>query len=440
MIKIFKNDNIKTLIKMVLPILMNYTVLTLFEIIDKTLVGNYSTNAFAAVGIASTVIYSITGSLGVISVAYNIIAAEYIDRCDENGFNNIFFIVILLSLIIGAVTMFILLIGGRLLFQGIFALKGAILTLSLEYFHMASITILMNLVTFNFSVYFRNLKNTKISFYSTTTSTLINITFDYLLVYGALDFPKLGVKGVAIGNVLGLLFGIFIYLIKFYKVNKIKFKLLVNKKIIYKLIKLYIPLLGQDFVEGTMFTFILTGIVSRLTTYEIASYNLCVSVISIMSLPILAFATSSTTLALQKSFSFEVKDSRTIINISIIMSLIMVSVIGIIIILFPNILLNLITNNKALVKEVLKIFILVVIAQLFNVFNQIYKSYLQGIHNEKFVLKLTALVSFLSISWISVLTINFNLVGLYIGLIINNFIFTIVYYLKINKIRYLNKI
>ena len=122
------------------------------------------------------------------------------------------------------------------------------------------------------------------------------------------------------------------------------------------------------------------------------------------------------------------------------MSLIMVSVIGIIIILFPNILLNLITNNKALVKEVLKIFILVVIAQLFNVFNQIYKSYLQGIHNEKFVLKLTALVSFLSISWISVLTINFNLVGLYIGLIINNFIFTIVYYLKINKIRYLNKI
>ena len=40
MIKIFKNDNIKTLIKMVLPILMNYAVLTSFEIIDKTLVGN----------------------------------------------------------------------------------------------------------------------------------------------------------------------------------------------------------------------------------------------------------------------------------------------------------------------------------------------------------------------------------------------------------------
>ena len=74
----------------------------------------------------------------------------------------------------------------------------------------------MNMLIFNFSVYFRNLKNTKISFYSTIISTSINIVFDYLFVFGKFGFPELGAKGAAIGSGLGLLAGLIIYVFKFY--------------------------------------------------------------------------------------------------------------------------------------------------------------------------------------------------------------------------------
>ena len=433
--KKFKNKYIYTLLKMSFPILMNYIVMTLFEVLDKAIVGNYSVDAFAAVGVSSTVIFGITGSLGVISVAYNIIAAQYLGEDDKTSFNNTFYTVMCISLIVGIGIILLSLLGGKLLFSKVFGLTGNILTLSLEYFYIASTTIVLNIVIFNFSVYFRNLKNTKISFYSTIVATGVNVIFDYSFVYGKFGFPELGAKGAAIGSVIGLLAGIAVYLVKFYINGQIKFKKVISKKITQKLIKLYIPLLGQDIIEGTLFPIILTGIVSRLGVYTIASYNLAESIGSIMTLPIYAFSTSAITLSIQKSFSNKKETSEDIINTTIKLSCFMVLSIGIFISIFPNTILGLITKDKNLILRVTKIFILVILLKIFNIFHHIYKSYLQGINNENFVLKFTSLVSIISILWIGILSVKFDLIGLYIGLCINNLIFAVIYHLKINSIQ-----
>lgn len=432
--KKFKNKYADILIKMSFPILMNYITMTLFEILDKAIVGNYSIDDFAAVGVSATVIYGITGSLGVISVAYNIIAAQYLGKDDKDAFKNTFYTVMCISLIIGIGVILLSLLGGKLLFSKVFRLEDNILTLCLEYFYIASTTVVMNMVIFNFSVYFRNLKNTKISFYSTIIATSINAVFDYLFVYGKLGFPELGAKGAAVGSVFGLLAGILIYVVKFYRNKKITFKGVISKEITHQLIKLYITLLSQDVVEGTIFPIILTGIVSRLGVYGIASYNLAESASSIMALPIHAFSTSAITLSLQKSFSNKEEDSKYIINTAIILSCCMVLSIGIFIAIFPNSLLGLITKDKELISKVTKIFILVIIVQVFNIFHQIYKSYLQGVNNERFVFKITSFISIISILWIGILSMKFNLLGLYIGLCINNLIFAVFYYNKINSI------
>lgn len=433
--KSIKNKYIDILLKMSFPILMNYIVTTLFEVLDKAIVGNYSIDAFAAVGVSSNVIFVITGSLGIISIAYNIIAAQYIGEDDENSFNNTFFTVMFISLIVGIAIILISLLGGKLLFSKVFGLDGTILNLCLEYFYIASTTVVMNIIIFNFSVYFRNLKDTKISFYSTIVSTIINVVFDYLFVYGKLGFPELGAKGAAVGSVIGLLAGILVYIIKFYRDGHIKFKRAINKKITRKLIKLYIPLLGQDIMEETIFTIILTGIISRLGVYEIASYNLAESFSSIMALPIYAFSTSAITLSIQKSFSNEKDVSKDILNTAIILSLCMVLIIGISIYLFPNKMLGLIAKDENLILRVANIFILVILVQVFNIFHQIYKSYLQGINNEGFVLKFTSFISIMSISWIALLSMKLGLIGIYIGLCTNNLIFAVVYNLKINRIK-----
>lgn len=434
--KRIKNKYIDILVKMSFPILMNYLVMTLFEVLDKAIVGNYSIDDFAAVGVSATVIYGITGSLGVISAAYNIIAAQYLGTGDKESFNNSFYTVMCISLIIGLSLILLSLLGGKLLFSKVFGLDGNILNLCLEYFYIASTTIVMNMVLFNFSVYFRNLKDTKISLYSTIISTCLNVVFDYLFVYGKFGFPELGAKGAAVGSILGLIAGIAVYIIKFYRNGDIKLKGVISKKFTHKLIKLYIPLLGQDVIEGSIFPIILTGIISRLGLYEIASYNLAESLGSIIALPIYAFSTSAITLSIQKSFSNKEDNPKDIINTAIVLSCFMVLIIGIFISIFPNKVLGLITKDATLILKVTKIFILVILMQVFNIFHQIYKSYLQGLNNERFVLKFTGFISTISISWILLLSMKFNLIGVYIGLCINNLIFTVVYLLKINNIKF----
>lgn len=428
-----KNEYSKILIKMSLPILMNYLIMTLFEVIDKAIVGNYSTEGFAAIGVAANFIYLVTGALGVLSAAYNIIAAQFWGKNDKTQFNATFKTVTVITIVIGTLIIALSFVGGRLLFEKVYGLKNGILLLALDYFYIASVTVMMNMIIFNFSVYFRNMKNTKISFYSTIVSTVINIAFDYALVYGRFGLPELGVKGAAIGSVIGLSGGILVYLIKF-KADKEKIiKIKADKEVAKRIIKLYIPLLAQDIVEGTIFTMILTSFISRMSVINIATYNLLETIIGAVALPMFALSSSAVTLALQKSFSKDSKDTLRIINTAISISILMIVSLGNIILLFPRVTMAIISKDNLVIDKAERVLLFAIIAVILKTFTVVYKSFLQGINNESFVFKSTVIISFLSLFWIYALVRIYDLRGIYIGIAINNMIFSIIYFKRIRN-------
>lgn len=428
-----KNEYSKILIKMSLPILMNYLIMTLFEVIDKAIVGNYSTEGFAAIGVAANFIYLVTGALGVLSAAYNIIAAQFWGKNDKKQFNDTFKTVTVITIVIGTLIIALSFVGGRLLFEKVYGLKNGILLLALDYFYIASVTVMMNMIIFNFSVYFRNMKNTKISFYSTIVSTVINIAFDYALVYGRFGLPELGVKGAAIGSVIGLSGGILVYLIKF-KADKEKIiKIKADKEVAKRIIKLYIPLLAQDIVEGTIFTMILTSFISRMSVINIATYNLLETIIGAVALPMFALSSSAVTLALQKSFSKDSKDTLRIINTAISISIWMIVSLGNIILLFPRVTMAIISKDNLVIDKAERVLLFAIIAVILKTFTVVYKSFLQGINNESFVFKSTVIISFLSLFWIYALVRIYGLRGIYIGIAINNMIFSIIYFKRIRN-------
>lgn len=428
-----KNEYSKILIKMSLPILMNYLIMTLFEVIDKAIVGNYSTEGFAAIGVAANFIYLVTGALGVLSAAYNIIAAQFWGKNDKKQFNATFKTVMVITIVIGTLIIALSFVGGRLLFEKVYGLKNGILLLALDYFYIASVTVMMNMIIFNFSVYFRNMKNTKISFYSTIVSTVINIAFDYALVYGRFGLPELGVKGAAIGSVIGLSGGILVYLIKFKADKEKMIKIKADKEVAKRIIKLYIPLLVQDIVEGTIFTMILTSFISRMSVINIATYNLLETIIGAVALPMFALSSSAITLALQKSFSKDRKDTLRIINTAISISILMIVSLGNIILLFPRGTMAIISKDNLVIDKAERVLLFAIIAVILKTFTVVYKSFLQGINNESFVFKSTVIISFLSLFWIYALVRIYGLRGIYIGIAINNMIFSIIYFKRIRN-------
>jgi MATE family multidrug resistance protein len=429
----YRNEYTKVIHSLSLPILMNYLLSSIFEILDKAIVGHYSTESFAAIGIAASVIYVITSSLGIFSVAFNIVAAEAVGKKDDDLFEKTFYSAMLISFFIGLIFIIISLTCGRAFFQHAYGLNGPILVALLAYFYPSSVTVLLNMILFLFSVYFRNKQNTKISFLSTAMATVTNLFFDYVLVYGRYGFPELGVRGAAWGSIIGLLSGIMVYVIGKVVADKKMKSIRLSGVCTIKMIKLYIPLLGQDFMESTVFTMIISGIVSRLGTYDMASYSLLDSIGNILILPVYAYSSSAITLALQKKAANDKNSVNDILKTTVALSFLVITCISVILMLFPEKVMGFIISDSQTIETTKRLILYLIIAQLINIFYQIYKSYLQGTGHEKFIFVTSVVVSLLSLLWVYLLSITVGIGGIYIGLCINYLVLALMYFVKLKK-------
>ncbi len=306
---------IRELHRMACPILCHYVLTSLFEMFDQAIIGQNSTRGFALVGIASVVLYGVTGALGMLSSAFHILAAEKKGEQDESGFWTVFLVSRELVIWIGCGFFILSLMFGRGLFQSIYKIRGNELRELLSYFYPASITVLENLLIFQYSVYFRNQKNTRIALVVTGVSTVVNLWFDFVLVYGIAGFPCMGISGAAWGSVIGLGCGVLVYQTVYWKESRKKCQTMQNpnavrRKILQKIGQLYLPLLGQDLFENTIFVFAVSVAAARLGSEEMAIYKLLDLIGGILELPIYAYAAAAQTYVLQSKGAGDDKKAR----------------------------------------------------------------------------------------------------------------------------------
>ena len=126
-------------------------------------------------------------------------AAEKIGKQDERGFENAFAGSKILVILIGLTVVLVSILFGKPFFYAVYRQQGKELQELLGYFYPASFTVLQNMLIFQYSVYFKNRQNTKITLWVTVVSTTVNLFFDFVLVYGAAGFPRLGTAGAAWG-------------------------------------------------------------------------------------------------------------------------------------------------------------------------------------------------------------------------------------------------
>ena len=148
---------------MAFPVLLNFLLSTVFELLDKAIVGHYSVQGFAVVGIAASFVYAITGALGILSAAFHIAAAEEKGKRDEQGFETTFMASRYLALLIGIGFFVLSLLGGRFLFQHVYGVRDDDLSELLSYYYPAAFTVVQNMLVFQYSAYFRNCLNARIT-------------------------------------------------------------------------------------------------------------------------------------------------------------------------------------------------------------------------------------------------------------------------------------
>lgn len=223
-------EHLRALLQLALPLLLTQFIQVVFQLGDQAIIGRTHLHEFAGVSIASSFLFLITGTIGMIAVAFNIIGGRYLGENNTTRFNQAFTTSVLLCVLIGVIIELLLLAFGSFVHQSVYGLTGSTLQAAIDYLYIGGLTIGLNLILFNFSSYFKNIKKTKIFVISFVPASMVNVFFDYVLVYGKLGFPKLGVSGAAMGSVLGLALNLFIYILAFQRWKTDLFTWKLNKK------------------------------------------------------------------------------------------------------------------------------------------------------------------------------------------------------------------
>lgn len=423
--------------KLVYPILLNYILTSIFELLDEAIVGHYSVEGFALVGIAASLIYSITGALGILSASFNILAADRKGKEDLDGFEHIFISSKSLAIIIGGIFLIVSLLLGTVFFRTVYCLEGQALRDLLSYFYPAAITVLQNMLLFQYSAYFRNKLNTRIGLSVTFISTVVNLFFDYSLVYGKFGLPSLGISGAAWGSVIGLFCGLLIYQAAYYKNTELKFIISHFKRNgiflqqLKELLTLYPALLGQELIESTILVFIITAVIARLGSEQMAVYKLLDIVCSTIGLPAYAYATATQTYALQNHAADEKNAVKRYLKTGIYSGILVIAALCILCTVWRVNILQWILPDAHITALACPFLWLIFLIVLIKVPYQVSMNYLQGIGHENFVLLGTVTGTILVSISVPVLGHYLNLTGIYLTTLLEYAVLGLIYGKKV---------
>jgi putative MATE family efflux protein len=289
---------VKNIWILALPMVIEMTMQSTFNIIDLFWVGKLGPDAIASVSLAGVILMVYFSIIMGIATSSSALVARKIGAKDNEGANFIIiqalFLGILVSVFFGYIgyenaKFFITKMGA----SSIVIKEGA---LYLQIMFGGSIAIVL---LFIINGIFRGVGDAVEAMYVLLVSNILNIIIDPLLIFGIGPFPEMGVKGAALATILARSFGIIfqIYIL----INgtgriKLSFKKLgIDLGIIWLIIKIGIPASGQLLLRMIGMVVIMR-IVALFGTFAIAAYGIATRIFQFILFPGFGLGNASATL------------------------------------------------------------------------------------------------------------------------------------------------
>lgn len=272
---------------------------TMTQIIDTAMVGRLGPVAVASTGIGMQPLFLAQGIFMGISIATNAIVARYVGAKEGENARIItgqsLTISTLLALIIFLPLLFIC--RDIVIFMGA---RDEVIKYGTIYLSWIIPGLIFMTATMGIVGALRGAGDTKTPMYINVLVNIINVFGNYVLIYGKLGFPMLGVEGAAIATTFSRLIGaILLVLVIFNKKSAmstdLKHCLRLNKEFILKLFNIAYPASLERIVLSVALLFY-TRIVALLGTIPYAAHSIAMNAESLSFMPGLAFATAATTL------------------------------------------------------------------------------------------------------------------------------------------------
>lgn len=277
----------RNLIALALPLVAANLLQTTFNIVDMLFVGRLGPAAIAAVSLAGVItMFLMTIAIG-LATGTQAMISRFIGAKDQQQAE----VVAIQSLFLGIFSSFFLSIIGLFLSQFLLELvgaKGEVLSLGKGYLQIMFSGIYTVFLLFLVSAIFQGVGNTVTPMKILLFSTVSNIVFDPLLIFGIWFFPHWGVNGAAAATVtargLGMLTGIYLLFKGKSGIYLHLQKVRIDLGMMWRIIRIGLFASLQAILRNIS-QIVVARIVASFGTYAIAAYGIGMRVRMVVMMP-----------------------------------------------------------------------------------------------------------------------------------------------------------
>jgi MATE family multidrug resistance protein len=313
-----------------------------------------------------------------------------------------------------------------------------VVIIAMPYFNWMLFSTVPILLFFTCRQFSEGVGNTKIAMWVTISGNVLNISLNYLLIFGKLGFPALGVEGAGIATfisrvVMALAFVIVVFkhpaLKMFTKYfSRVKFYLPAIKQ----LISTGFPISGQLIVE--VFAFSLSAImIGWINEVNLAAHQVVLQFASATFMISLGVASANTIMVSQQWGSKHYKATRMTTTASYHIVTVFMSITALLFIVLRYQIPSWFSSDPEVISVAAQLFIIAAIFQLFDGWQMVGLATLRGLADVTYAMFI-AIGSYILISlpvgYLFGFTLNFGSVGVWIGICVGLMFAAIAYRIR----------
>jgi len=333
------------------PIILGSIAQNIITVTDTAFLGHVSETALGAVAIAGLLYIVFTMLAWGFSVGIQIVIARrygeknysMIGTSFEHGLGFIILLSIALFLSLRFSTSFLL---------SSLVKSDAVYSASSEYLNIRSFGIFFACINYLFRGFYIGITKTKVISTTTIFMATINITLDYILIFGRFGAPAMGIEGAALASLISEICAMIFFIVytivklplKHY--NMFHFKTF-DFPLLKKLINISFPTMIQSFLSlGCWFLFFI--FVENLGEKALASSNIIRSIYMLVGLPVWAYGAAANALTAQLLGANKKNEVMPMLWKVVKLSVISIFVFVTIVLLLPYQIISIYTDNKEL--------------------------------------------------------------------------------------------
>jgi len=377
----------KKILSISLPAAFNSLLDMLQVITDLIMVGTISAMAVASVGLGLQALMFVFSILTLLQVGTNaLISRFYGSKRMKQG--SLALATLLRFAFFLSLPLTLLWYFGANAYYGLMGVEEGVATLGASYVSILTFMIPFMLIRFVFVTALNATGDTKTPMYVKIASIAMNVSLNYLLIFGNLGFPAMGVEGAALATVIvnGLEVMVYVWL---YVKKKTPFKPLLyfSKSLLDRALKVGLPATYERTLTVSSFM-LFTYIIADYSTEALAGYQIGLRVEGLAFMPGIGFTIAAMALMGQGLGAKKPEQAREDVLLVLKYATALMFSLSFFMIFTPELIVQQFTNDAKTIEEASLYLKIVGLSQIPLAFNFVLSGALRGAGDSKRTLRI----------------------------------------------------